>query len=163
MRLRTVSCEMNIALHAVSEAKLWSITSRWRLCRSGMSPGMWNENIWRLPSSAMMRLEHRQQAGLINWCARMQAAQGIVGDEERDFSSAVVAPETHGMPRGIIAAALVCEVQRHVRPPSAGGSVVSLPSSKSSCSYYARYSLFETARCTLMREISTALAMAVGP
>jgi len=33
----------------------------------------------------MMGLEHRQQAGLINWCARLQAAQGLVGHEERDF------------------------------------------------------------------------------
>src|SRR3954451_7298253 len=43
IRLRTVSCEMNIALVAVSEAKLWSITSRCRLCKSGMSPGMERE------------------------------------------------------------------------------------------------------------------------
>ena len=32
-----------------------------------------------------MGLERRQQAGLINWCARLQAVQGIVSHEERDF------------------------------------------------------------------------------
>src|SRR5215210_2787777 len=85
----------------------------------------------------MMRLEHRQRAGLIKWCARLQAAQGIVSHEERDFESAVVAPKAHGMPRRVIAAALVCEVQRHVRPPLAGGSVVGITLSMSSCSYCA--------------------------
>src|SRR5215204_6248700 len=48
MRSQTVSCGMNSALVAQSELRLWSITSICRLCKSGMSPGMWNENICRL-------------------------------------------------------------------------------------------------------------------
>src|SRR5215203_6644347 len=45
---RTASCGMNATLLATTVARLWSMTSRCRLCRSGMSPGMWNDMIWRL-------------------------------------------------------------------------------------------------------------------
>ena len=34
---------------AIVAASVWSMWRRCRLCRSGMSPAMWNEKICRLP------------------------------------------------------------------------------------------------------------------
>src|SRR5215217_3149790 len=46
---RRLSCVMNPTRHGLMVLTLLSSTLRCRLCRSGMSPGMVKETIWRFP------------------------------------------------------------------------------------------------------------------
>jgi hypothetical protein len=54
-----------------------------------------------------------EQAGLVEAHSGLHAFQSILGDEKHSFPCAVMAPELHGTPWGIIETGLIRETQRH--------------------------------------------------
>src|SRR3954466_6908023 len=58
-------------------------------------------------------IEGAEQAGLVEPHSGLHAFQRILRDEKHSFPCAVMAPELHGTPWGIIETGLIREAQRH--------------------------------------------------
>jgi hypothetical protein len=58
-------------------------------------------------------IEGAEQAGLVEPHSGLHAFQSILRDEKYSFPCAVMAPELHGTPWGIIETGLIREAQRH--------------------------------------------------